>query len=175
MVCSKSLMSLVGFCPSCCNAHRWLCGVISKLPLSFLCVCASHHLNIYHFHFCKKIIVTMLGVMPSTSGPSDCIKKIVKKEGGNSLSLSARGFTTPLYTKVPKLFNDNGTCSFSRRDFVEKYYLCCLGMSPKHIKILKDCMKKEIDKCFGPIVNKNGHRYIECLDPELIAKVGSFG
>jgi hypothetical protein len=24
-------------------------------------------------------------------------------------------------------------------------------------------------------VNKNGHRYIECLDPELIAKVGSFG
>jgi hypothetical protein len=45
-------------------------------------------------------------------------------------------------------------------------------MCPKHIKILKDCTKKEINKCFGLIENKNGHRYIECLDPKLIAKVG---
>lgn len=172
MVCLKSLMSLIGFCVSCCNANCWLCGVISKLPLSFLCVCASHHLSIYHFCFCKKIIFMMLRVMPSTSGPCDCIKKIVKKEGGNSLSLSARGFTTPLYTEVPKLFNGNGTCNFSKKYFAKKYYLCCLGMCPKHIKILEYCMKKETDKCFGPVENKNGHRHIECLDPKLIAKLG---
>jgi hypothetical protein len=109
------------------------CGVISKLPLSFLCVCASHHLSIYHFCICKKIIVMMLGVMPSTSGPSDCIKKIVKNEGGNSLSLRAKGFTTPLYTKVLELFNGNGTCSFSRKDFAKKYDLCCLGMRPNDV------------------------------------------
>jgi hypothetical protein len=67
--------------------------------------------------------------MPSTSGPSDCDKKIVKKEGESFLNLSARGFTTPLYTKVPKLSSGNGTCNFSRKDFVEKYNLCYLGMS----------------------------------------------
>jgi hypothetical protein len=29
-----------------------------------------------------------------------------------------------------------------------------------------------MEKCFGHVVNKNGHRYTECLDPELIMKVG---
>jgi hypothetical protein len=48
---------------------------------------------------------------------------IVKKEGGSSLSLNAKGFTTPLYTEVPELFNGNGTCNFSRKDFAEKYDL----------------------------------------------------
>ncbi len=104
-----------------------------------------------------------------------CIKKIVKKEGKNSLSLSARGFTTPLYVEVLELFNGDGTCSFSKKDFAKRYDLCCLGMSPKQIKILKDYTKKEIKKCFGRIVNKNGHRYIECLDPEFIARLRSFG
>ncbi len=47
-------------------------------------------------------------------------------------------------------------------------------MFPKKIKILRNCMKKEIDKCFGHVVNKNGHRYIERFDPKLIAKVGKF-
>ncbi len=134
-----------------------------------MCITSLEHLS---FSFLQKNYCYNVKCDATTSGPNDCIKKIIKKEGGNSLSLNARGFTTPLYTKVPELFNDIGTCSFSRRDFVEKYDLCCLGMSPKHIKILKDCMKKEIDKCFGLVVNKNGHRYIECLDPKLIAKVG---
>jgi hypothetical protein len=50
-------------------------------------------------------------------------------------------------------------------------YVNSPGMNPKQIKIPKDCMKKEIEKCFGLVVNKNGHKYIECLDPELITKV----
>jgi hypothetical protein len=44
-------------------------------------------------------------------------------------------------------------------------------MNPKQIKILKDYKKEEIEKCFGLIVNKNGHRYTKCLNLELIAKV----
>jgi len=118
----ESSMSLGCFCASHCSIHHWLCNVISKLPMSFSCFCASHHLNIYFF--CRQIIVTMLGVMLSTSGPNDCIKKIVKKEGESSLSLNVRGFTSPLYAKVPELFSDDGTCNFSRKDFVEKYDLC---------------------------------------------------
>jgi hypothetical protein len=96
--------------------------------------------------------------MPSTSGPNDYIKKIVKKKGKSSLSLSAKGFTTPLHMEVLELFSSNGLCNFTRKDFVDKYDLCYLGMSPKQIKLPRDCTKEEIEKCFGPIVNKNGHQ-----------------
>jgi len=97
--------------------------------------------------------------MPFASGPNDYIKKFVKKEGGNSLNLSARGFITPLYVEVPELFNNDGSCSFTRKTFVNKYDLCYLGMSPKHIRLRKDCTKEEIEKCFGVVVNKNMHQY----------------
>jgi len=45
------------------------------------------------------------------------------------------------------------------------------GMSPMQIRLLKVCTKEEIEKCFGLIVNKNGHQYINYLDPKLITKV----
>ncbi len=44
----------------------------------------------------------------------------------------------------------------------KKYDLCSISLSPKHINISKDCTKKEIEKCFGLLVNKNGYRYTEC-------------
>jgi len=44
-------------------------------------------------------------------------------------------------------------------------------MSPMQIRLLKVCTKEEIEKCFGLIVNKNEHQYINCLDPKLITKV----
>ncbi len=40
-----------------------------------------------------------------------------------------------------------------------------------NIRLLRDCTKEEIEKCFGPIVNKNEHQYIKCLNPKLITKV----
>jgi len=43
--------------------------------------------------------------------------------------------------------------------------------SPKQIKIPKDCIKEEIEKLFGHVVNKNMHRYTKCSYFELIAKV----
>jgi hypothetical protein len=33
--------------------------------------------------------------------------------------MNARGFTLPLYMKAPELFNGDGTCSFSRKDFAK--------------------------------------------------------
>jgi hypothetical protein len=76
----------------------------------------------------------------------------------------------PLYAEVPNLFSSNGICSFTK-DFAKKYDLCYKGMSPKHIKIPKDCTKEKIEKLFGHVVNKNKHCYAKCLNLELIAKV----
>ncbi len=57
----------------------------------------------------------MLSVMPSTSGHNYQSNK-VKKEGGSSgISLSGKGFVTPLYVKVLPLFNYNGGSSFPRK------------------------------------------------------------
>jgi hypothetical protein len=87
------------------------------------------------------------------------------------LSFSARDFIAPLYAEVLELFNSNGPCSFTRKDFVDTYDLCYLGMSPKQIRLLRDCSKEEIEKCFGLVVNKNEHQYTKCLSPKLIVKV----
>ncbi len=67
--------------------------------------------------------------MPFASGPNDYIKKIVKKEGGSSLNINARGFITPLYVEVPELFNSDGPCNFTKKKFADKYDLCYLGMN----------------------------------------------
>ncbi len=87
------------------------------------------------------------------------------------MSLSAKGFTTPLYVEVHELFTSDGPRSFTRKDFADKYDLCYLGMSPQQIRLPRDCTKEEIKKCFGLVVNKNRHQYIKCLNLELITKV----
>jgi hypothetical protein len=109
--------------------------------------------------------------MPSTSGHNDYSKK-VKKEGGSfGISLSGKDFVAPLYVEVFPLFNRNGSSSFTRIFFAKKYDLCSIGLSPKQIRIPKDCIKEEIENCFSPIVNKNGYHYIEYLDPKLIVMI----
>jgi len=37
--------------------------------------------------------------------------------------------------------------------------------------VLKDCCKEKVVKLLGPIVNKNGHCYMECGNPMLIEKI----
>jgi hypothetical protein len=37
--------------------------------------------------------------------------------------------------------------------------------------VSEDYTKEDIVKVFGPIMNKNGHHYMECADPKLIAKI----
>jgi hypothetical protein len=35
----------------------------------------------------------------------------------------------------------------------------------------RDCTEEKVAKVFGPIMNKNGHRYTKCVDLELIVKI----
>lgn len=89
----------------------------------------------------------MSSVMASTSGPNDGNEK-VKKEGKSS-SLSAKGFTALLYIDVPPLFNVNLVegCSFTINFFVNNYDLCYMSMNPKQVRIPRDYIKEEIEKC----------------------------
>jgi len=116
-------------------------------------------------------LYTMSSIMPSTSGHNDWNKKVNKESGSSGLNFNGKGFATPLYVEVPPLFCCNGSSSFTRKEFAKKYDLCSINLNPKHIRILKDCTK-EIEKCFGPIVNKNRYRYTKCSNLELIATIG---
>jgi hypothetical protein len=112
------------------------------------------------------------GLAPSSSGPCNDWNRKVKNEGRSSgLRLSGRGITAALYTEVLKLLVNDGSCSFTRKDFAGKYGLCYIGISPKQIWLSKDCMEEEVHKFFGLVVNKNGHCYIECLGAMFITKL----
>ncbi len=110
------------------------------------------------------------GLAPSSSGLNDCNKELNKEGGSFFISLSARGFTAPLYVEVPELLIDDGSCSFMQKDFVDKYDLSCVGMSPKQIRLLGDYTKKEVQKYFDLVVNKNGHRYSKCSNATFMVK-----
>ncbi len=109
--------------------------------------------------------------VPTISELNDRSKRIKKDGGSYALSLSTRGFAMPLYAKVLDLFSNNDICSFTRKDFAKKYDLSYKGISPKHIKIPKDCTKEEIEIFYGLIVNKKGHHHTKCSNLELIVKV----
>ncbi len=109
-------------------------------------------------------------IMLSTSGPNDGNKKVKK---GGSFSFNARGFTTLLYVKAPPLssVNPRGGCSFIRKTFANKYDLCYVGLSPKQVKVPRDCIREDIDKkCFDLVVNKIGNLYVECSNPNSLQK-----
>jgi hypothetical protein len=81
------------------------------------------------------------GLAPSSSGPNAYNRKINKEGGSSSFSLNARVFMAPLYVEVLELLINDGNCSFMRKEFVNKYDLCYVGMNPKHIRLTKDCTK----------------------------------
>jgi hypothetical protein len=118
-----------------------------------------------HLYKVLKIAAMSNGLTPSSNGPNDCNKEL-NKEGG-SLGLSLRA---PLYVEVHELMIDDGSCNFMCKDFVSKYDLCCVGMRPKQIQLLGDCTKKEVQKYFGLVVNKNGHHYSKCSNVAFIVK-----
>jgi hypothetical protein len=39
------------------------------------------------------------------------------------------------------------------------------------LKVSKDFKKLEVEALFGGFVNKNGYKYMQCGDPELIARI----
>jgi hypothetical protein len=45
------------------------------------------------------------------------------------------------------------------------------GPSLKHVKVLRDITLEEVNKFFGPIVNRNGCSYVHNEDPNFIKKV----
>ncbi len=92
----------------------------------------------------------------------------MKQEADVHLKGHKTSFTTPLYVAIPK-FGNGGP--MSRKEFVEKYDLSCVGLSSKHVKVPRDITLKEINKFFGPIVNKNGYNYEFTKDPIFIEKV----
>jgi len=80
----------------------------------------------------------------------------------------APGFASPLYAPILELGDGS---PMSRKDFVEKYDLCCEGLSPKRVKVPRDIFLEDISKIFGPIVNKNGYNYEFTKDPLFIEKI----
>lgn len=58
-----------------------------------------------------------------------------------------------------------------RKDFAEKYDLCCEGLNPKSVKLPRDSFLEHISKIFGPIVNKNKYNYEFTKDPLFIEKI----
>ncbi len=62
-------------------------------------------------------------------------------------------------------------CGFSIKKFKDKYNLGFIGLNPRYIRLLRYCTKDEVEKLFGPIVNKNGHCYMQCTNLEILAQV----
>jgi hypothetical protein len=107
-----------------------------------------------------------MGTLVSTFLKTDIVHSCkVKHEGKHG---HHAGFVAPLYGKVPKL--GDGWPLFTK-DFVEKYDLCCEGLSPKHIKIPRDLTIKGVTKVFGLVVHWNGYSYLHYVNPILIAKI----
>ncbi len=73
------------------------------------------------------------------------------------MNLSSKGFMTIVYGEVLELLPNDNNCCISRKEFVEKYDLCHVVLSPKQIKMFRYCTKEEVLSLFGPVVNKNGH------------------
>jgi hypothetical protein len=93
----------------------------------------------------------------------------VKHEGETHLKGKNRlGFVTPLYVPIPKLGDGS---LMSKKDFTKKYDLYCEGLSPKCVKVLRDISFGNIDKIFGPIVNKKKYNYDFTKDPLFIKKL----
>jgi len=70
-----------------------------------------------------------------------------------------------------KMLEGDGNCSFTKKKFAQKYDLCFLGLNSKPVRVPRDCTKEEVTKLFNPVVNNNGHHYMECGDSKPIAKI----
>lgn len=98
-------------------------------------------------------------------------RRMKVKLEGSPLGHPKQGFSAPLYAKVPDLFPRSNSKSYSRKKFHEKYGLSCAGINPKHLKQLEDYMEENLWWYLGPMVNKNGHRYMFLKDEEAVTKL----
>lgn len=106
--------------------------------------------------------------MAEEAGPTSKLVRV--KVEGSPLLRSKLGYSTPVYAEPPELFPVTNSKSYSRKEFAEKYGLHASGISPKQLKG-EDCSEEELESFFGPVVNKNGHRYMFLNDEALIAEI----
>jgi hypothetical protein len=77
----------------------------------------------------------MSNVTPSTSGD---LKKKVKKKTRPTNNGTKAGFVNPLYGEVLEMLEGDGSCSFTIKEFAQKYKLCHLGLNPKQVKVPRE-------------------------------------
>jgi hypothetical protein len=105
----------------------------------------------------------------STSSARCDIFKKVKIEGFEHCSRAVKfGFAPSLYVEVPEI-GDNGV--ISQTQFTKCYGLSSEVPNLKYVKIPRDITSEEVNKVFGPIVNRNGCSYVQTKDPNFIKKV----
>ena len=87
------------------------------------------------------------------------------------LSQRAGGYVAPIYASAPDLFPLRKDGGYTRKEFHDKYGLEVFGLSPKQLRCPDDCSEQELVDFFGPLINKNGFRYMGLEDVNLIAKI----
>jgi hypothetical protein len=76
-----------------------------------------------------------------------------------------------IYVEVLELLPNDGSRSFTKKEFAQKYDLCYVSMSPKYVKVPRDCCNEKVAKLFGLIVNKNDTHYMENGNLVFIEKI----
>jgi len=79
-------------------------------------------------------------------------------------------YIDPYYAEVLELVFD-GINPVSCKTFAEKYSLNNKGANPKRLVIGLHLKEEDIEKYFGPLINRNGYRYSHIEDEELIREV----
>jgi hypothetical protein len=119
--------------------------------------------NVEHTDIHKKLLLTSVG-------HNNDINKKVKKVDVNPI-LNARGLAEACFDEIRELLPPVHISGFIRIFFEDKYNLGFIGLNLRLIRLPKDYTKEEVEKLFGSIVNKNGHCYMECTNPEILAQV----
>lgn len=114
----------------------------------------------------------MMAEGTGTQSSSEARRVRVKLEGEKPpLGSRNTGYVAPVYAKTPNLFPLRKDRGYTRKEFHEKYGLETLRLSPKQLKCPDDCTEDELIQFFGPIINKNGFRYMGVEDVVLITAI----
>jgi len=81
----------------------------------------------------------------------------IKVERDYNSPVNKPRFASPFYVQIHKIGNER--CMIQIH-FVEQYDISVQGLSPKHVKVPKDIVEKDIFKLFEPLANKNGYNYV---------------
>jgi hypothetical protein len=112
----------------------------------------------------SDVIPTTSGGKNQKSGKWAKAAKKVKVEGDYNFPTNKPRFASPLYAEISKL-EDGSHMTWIH--FTERYDVSAQGLSPKHVRVPKDIVAKDIFKLIGPLANKNGYNYVHIDDPKI--------